>query len=448
MSADATTERPACPDEGRTIFGLVGGLLLLRSDAIREAAGRRDSLWWGLGLALLAGLVRHHDEHLGRELVRAALLGLLGPLAASVMFFILVPPSKLRAFRFRAFLGPFLLTAPLAFLYGFPAERVWNPLNAVIANAALLGVVAFWRGAVLWQIYRVLFGLGLLEAFARLLLGASVVFFLLGLFGQLGATLALMGGMRDLGAAHRFQQALLGGVLCASFWCGLAALGWLLVVELPRSFLELPRTPAPGAVVRQHRPGRVELALAGALVCAIALLVGWGQRSLSRAEAVRALVRRGQLEQAFDRLRAEGRWAYVGPGVLGPLVVEYVWDRDVTRRPVQALVRRALLDTTGQVPGWVRRDVATSLARGLQDHSIRGRDELLKLHGPALLALARAELADYAPYRVIDADEPISAFLLLALEPSDPETEALLSRFRREHPSAQVRRKLAEQGGN
>lgn len=139
--------------------------LLGSRSAILSLASNRETLWLGLMLVISAGLVREFGR--SNWLVKPWLV--LIPLVASVLLsLVLFPVFELVArqrgasgqhywSRYRVFLGLFWMTAPLAWVYALPTERLLSPDNAAIINLWFLGIVSLWRVALVSRIFGVLF---------------------------------------------------------------------------------------------------------------------------------------------------------------------------------------------------------------------------------------------------------------------------------------------------
>src|SRR4051812_42772891 len=102
--------------------------LLGDADAIRRLAADPWTLAVGAPLVLSAGLARHHDAHdLRRQWWRLLIPFAASTLAAAVLFLVLALASRggLATLDLgRGLLGLFWLTAPFAWLYGLPFERL------------------------------------------------------------------------------------------------------------------------------------------------------------------------------------------------------------------------------------------------------------------------------------------------------------------------------------
>lgn len=112
-----------------------------------------ESLYAGLAFVASAGVARNY---LRRDLTEQPWLLFLPLVASTGTAFLLyslfatlawaykaVQPSFVRGFS--SLLGLYWLTAPLAWIYGFPFERIFSRVGAVKARLAALGLVSVWR---------------------------------------------------------------------------------------------------------------------------------------------------------------------------------------------------------------------------------------------------------------------------------------------------------------
>src|SRR5262245_32484623 len=138
------------------------------ADAIRRLVANPWALAVGALLVLSAGLARNYDT---RDL-RAQWWRLLIPFAAStaaagILFGVvtlLIRAGSAIAPLGWGILGLFWLTAPFAWLYGLPFERLLPPGRAARARLGALAVVAACRVAVMTRCVSVLCGCGWGEA--------------------------------------------------------------------------------------------------------------------------------------------------------------------------------------------------------------------------------------------------------------------------------------------
>jgi hypothetical protein len=131
--------------------------------AIRAVAATRGAWVVGLVLVLGAGLAREYDhEDLLHEPWHALLPLAASLVTATVLFLLLRVVSWRRSGAgwprqggYAAFLGLYWATAPLAWLYALPVERVLPEAGAVAANLWLLGLVSLWRVLLMSRVVQV-----------------------------------------------------------------------------------------------------------------------------------------------------------------------------------------------------------------------------------------------------------------------------------------------------
>lgn len=164
--------------------------LLGSRSAILEIAASRSSLVIGILFVISAGLAREYD---GEDLLHEP-WHILRPLAASLLsgsaLFAIVylaacvlrranaegePLKPARAYA--SFLGLFWMTAPLAWLYAIPYERMLPPVEAVEVNLWTLALVALWRVLLMTRVVSVIYGIGIVPAFFFVMLFSDIVTF-------------------------------------------------------------------------------------------------------------------------------------------------------------------------------------------------------------------------------------------------------------------------------
>jgi hypothetical protein len=163
----------------RTLFEYLIG----RREAVLDLASTPSALGVAALLVLSAALARNYDQ-------RPLLLEpwrLLGPFVASlatsgvlfsVIYWIAVLHHLARpgaVWAYRSFLTLYWATAPLAWLYGLPFERLLDPLSATAANLWVLGVVSAWRVALMVRVVSVLFSLRAIAAFPVVMVVADAI---------------------------------------------------------------------------------------------------------------------------------------------------------------------------------------------------------------------------------------------------------------------------------
>ncbi len=232
------TEPPPNADTPRLSLGHLGGFLLGREDSIRAVAGARGSLLLGLLFVFSAALAREYD---GEPLLYEP-QHLVIPLAASLLtatlLYLLLMLTGAAPWRealpgWGRFLACYWFTAPLAWLYAIPVERMFEPEPAVKANLALLGIVAAWRVVLITRVASVLFAKSWLRIFPVVLLFADLVALqLLAIIPR--PIVGMMGGIRHSAAEQALLDTILSvqilGFLSLPIWffgsCIAAGLNW------------------------------------------------------------------------------------------------------------------------------------------------------------------------------------------------------------------------------
>lgn len=264
----APDPRPApagpLPDPGPFQAADLWRVLVGDADAIRRAAADPRAVWIAGLLVLSAALGREYDgEYLLAEPWHLA----ISPGASFLVAFVIYlgvrsvgpwsggPWPRLLP-GFRQFLTLFWLTAPLAWVYAVPYERLLSPEAAVTLNLSSLGLVAAWRVVLTVRVVNVLFGAPLLQAIAPVLL-VSDVLALFALQMLPFPIITIMGGVRLAPHEQVLQSIaltiLLSGLLTLPVW----GLGWLVLASAklaarwrgtlpaPRASAEVPARPWP-----------------------------------------------------------------------------------------------------------------------------------------------------------------------------------------------------------
>jgi hypothetical protein len=273
----------------------------------------------GLVFVLSAGFAREYD---GEDLLHNPWY-LVVPLGASVvaslaLFVVLYVPGRLAGANFppflaayRAFLGLFWMTAPLAWLYAIPYERLLDPVAAAYANLGTLALVSVWRVALMVRVGIVLFGLSPEAAFLRVIAFADTVA-MIAINYLPFPLIELMGGVRFSkeemavrGAAQWF--ACMGG-LSLPVW-------WLSALTPSKSSWALPRThdaaadgDASGSASRHAEPVRWSLRILAVLSLAIWIpILPFPQREQQVRWRVESAFREGRFHDALAELSAHAR---------------------------------------------------------------------------------------------------------------------------------------------
>lgn len=278
-------------------------------EAIQRVAGSAAALWTGIVLVLLTAVARSYDQTLITE---NPLLWVFGPLLFSFVsgtwLYLIVYGAYARRFipgpadprpdtwsGWRSFMGLFWMTAPIAWLYAVPVERLFDSYSAAVANLVLLGVVSLWRVVLMARVMQVTTGAPFLLALLWVLFAASIEVLVVSFFGGLFAQAIMrgMGGMRNSP-----EEDLIYGVMSSVFSGALLAAPVLMVIGFfckPGTRLTpLPRS-LPDAV-------RWKPLLVLALFWIAAAVIP--QRELANTVEVEKLLSAGQSRQALDYLSA------------------------------------------------------------------------------------------------------------------------------------------------
>ena len=272
--------------------------LAFDEDAIRRIAAAPRVILAGAVLVVAAGLARDYD---GEDLLAEpwhlagglAISTVVSTLMAGLLWLQAVRSPERPPFRmvWPRFVGLFWLTAPMAWLYAVPWERVAEPLTATKLNLWTLLLVSVWRVALTTKVGAVLFGLPKRAAVWAVLLVSSAVM----LYASTKLpVIQIMGGVRrspseDFLAVTGFLLGAGSGLtLFVSFFAYAATVGRKIVAGGPRTSL------AGGSL----RRSAWVFAAASVVVGLCLLPVGQGeQRNRTRFES---LVREGNHAAAAD----------------------------------------------------------------------------------------------------------------------------------------------------
>ncbi len=234
-----------------TIFNF----LLGRSDAIRAIASTKHILLLSLLFIISSGLARNYDHHL----LLKELKWILGPFFmaffSSTLIFLLIKlggrlPKPTSPFNnYRGYLRCFLMTAPLAWIYGIPIESLTEPLYAAQFNFTLLIIVSIWRVLIMIRTLQTLFNHNILLSTQLILIPASLEMFLGSLIKRLDIV-GLMAG-NYLSPAETFLRQATGFVTLTSL--GIFAF-LLLTLVINRGAFPIPeRKPSPAPKTQTNK---------------------------------------------------------------------------------------------------------------------------------------------------------------------------------------------------
>lgn len=133
--------------------------------AILAFASHRGTFWLGLVLVISAGFVREYHGVYWLQSPWMIALPLITTVAVSLVLFpLVVIVARMRGAedgqyweRFRVFLGLFWMTAPLAWIFILPVERLMSVDDAAIIKLWFLGMVSLWRVFLVTRILSTLF---------------------------------------------------------------------------------------------------------------------------------------------------------------------------------------------------------------------------------------------------------------------------------------------------
>jgi hypothetical protein len=230
-----------------TIGTLLGYLIGSRS-AILTLAGHPRTWLIGMVFVLSAGFAREYD---GEDLLHEP-WHLLIPFGASlgssfVLFCVLHIPRRMAGATgppffsaYRAFLSVFWMTAPLAWLYAVPYERLLDPVEAAYANVYTLALVSAWRVALMVRVGAVMFGLTWWASLFRVMAFADTVALIAINFLPF-QVIEIMGGVRVSDSESVVRNAA-QAVVC---WGGCSLIVWWLL-----AFIAGPWALPPGPDVK------------------------------------------------------------------------------------------------------------------------------------------------------------------------------------------------------
>ncbi|WP_397571774.1 hypothetical protein [Schlesneria sp. T3-172] len=353
--------------EPLTVVTLVKYLLGSRQ-AILTVDSNPASIWVGFLFVLSAGFAREYDRE---DLLREP-WHLLLPFAASVvtsgLLFIIV--SRLAKVRnaglrpwyaeYRSFLGLYWMTAPLAWLYAIPVERLFSPEGAVRSNLYLLAIVSVWRVALIIRVIIVTYHANFIAATSVVMLFASfVTLTLLGMLPQQVSLMALMAGLR----MTESQRFILDATLKVQVLTALLLPLWIMATF----FAFLARTPRWR---REILPQGAETRAGWSIwLLSIVSVAGWcavlpaTQREQALRTQVEDAIRDHRFEDAVNIMASHPRSEF--PPLWAPLQhSDYL-----TRFKVMA----ALLDPLADRPDvWARSLVLEEFRRQIQVYHLSG----------------------------------------------------------------------------
>lgn len=289
----------------------VGAYLLGSRSAVLRIAESRWALPLGLALVVSGGLARNYD---GQDLLAEPWVLAAGVLVSTVNAFVLFGlaywaaracGSTLPGFwrGYRAFLGLFWMTAPMAWLYAVPYERMLEPVGAVKANLATLALVSAWRVLLSARALSVLFGVPYAAVLMLVLLFSDVTLVAAAMASP-KPVLDVMGGLQ-----HTDEDALMASAAFMVIGCGVLLAPVALIGAFVGGFWMRGEWGA-GRVDRGEPWPRALgcLACVALLAWVPALVVTQPEQRLRRR--AESMLRAGDVEGAFAEMSRHERSAY------------------------------------------------------------------------------------------------------------------------------------------
>lgn len=286
----------------RTLFAYLFG----SRDAILRIVATRDALTIGALLVLSASLAREYD---GEDLLHRPIILIL-PFAASiaisfVMFLLVALASWQRDSQpipfvrgYRGFLALYWLTAPLAWLYAIPWERLVGAKAAAQANLITLAIVSAWRFLLIVRSLGVLTG-SYIASGVFVLFASSIGYVVAAYFSPI-PLYALMSGIRLSPAEQWTAETQVQSLMIA--WHSLPLLGLLSLVLIAGGYQREWTVPRP-AVDRPPRLSRGLILFSAAAVALWTPILFLTQPEQINRRRVDALIDDGRIGEAFSLLR-------------------------------------------------------------------------------------------------------------------------------------------------
>ncbi|MGA2435561.1 MAG: hypothetical protein ABSG25_09780 [Bryobacteraceae bacterium] len=334
-------------------FTTVLRFLVGQKAAIEEIAADRGALWAGFAFCLSTAFARHYD---GKCLVREPWF-LLAPagaalLTSSVLFaamYLVIAIKSRRIQRgygqaYLSFLGLYLMTAPLAWLYGIPYERFLNEVDAVQARIWVLGLVTIWRVVLMSRVFSVLIPCSFFSAFSKLGTFALALFYTALMFARV-PLISIMGGVRVPPSAEPVIMAYLYVMFYGFFALVIGGIGLLVSIRIRQ-----PDWSLKGFVPVEHRTTASRQLLIAAL--SVTLVFGAAMPITQREQWLRYQVeaeyKSGNIDRALMTLSMHSRTEFP-PQWTPPPWPEY---EDGARDPKFHQIVQAL-QSRQDIPLWV-----------------------------------------------------------------------------------------------
>lgn len=353
----ASVESVAAPADEVVTIGTWLRFLFGSREAILRVARSRQALWLGLAFVLSAGFAREYDgADLWHEPWHLAL-----PLVASlgtslILWTIVFLTAANRGLEkmdywsgYRTLLTYYWLTAPLAWIYAIPVERLMPPGDAMAANFWFLGLVSLWRVLLITRALSVWLSANFFAMFFLVAFFADTVAILLAVVSPM-PIFNVMGGIRH----SAVDRVVLNVILGARFYGIASWLIWLvgaIVVMARRSPWSLP---SGDATARVSRP---LWAFAGSLVVCGIFLLRVGQAEQQHAYETTRLLQANELDAAIEYMSKYPRDAFppiwdppprIGYGEFSPPLVDIF--KTIQSQDPPAWVREVFVSKLTQDP--------------------------------------------------------------------------------------------------
>lgn len=301
----ATAESVVRPSEAQT-SGRVTLWTWLRflfggREAILEIARCPQALWLGLVFVLATGFAREYDGADLRSEPWHLALPLVASLGTSLILWSLVYLAANRRgleelgfwAGYRTLLTFYWWTAPLAWLYAIPVERLMTPGDATATNFYILAIVSVWRVLLITRSLAVWLNAKFFAMFFLVALFADTVAGILAFASPL-PIFNIMGGVRH----SEVDRVVLDALLITRF---LGVVSW--PVWLIGAIVVLVRTSpwsSPDERTNVERVSAWLWAFVAALVVAGAALLPLGQTQQQHASAAARLLHANEIAAAVE----------------------------------------------------------------------------------------------------------------------------------------------------
>ncbi|GAA3955907.1 hypothetical protein [Allohahella marinimesophila] len=170
-------------------------VLTFRQPSVDIARHWPAYLAFGLICSWLAGVGRYWDNPKAELWQYLGLGSVAYVFVLALILWVLIKPLKPVRWSYRSVLIFVTLTSPPAILYAIPVERFLAPDIAQAANAWFLGIVAFWRVALLFWFLKVIARLSGLTIVVASLLPITLIVISLALLNLEHVVFNLMSGI-------------------------------------------------------------------------------------------------------------------------------------------------------------------------------------------------------------------------------------------------------------